>query len=458
MSQSTRPKFTGLISTIQRGQVSKLAYNFLKKYMPYDPTVKTGTLPTVGDPLYGSNNVVFPITFASGLRWALKMPLTGTRAQWTRIATSALEGDVSTMHFLHHTTAIPVPGIIGYDVGFDNRVGCPHVMMEFVDGVPLHEVWFDRTGGAEAVHARRTRMLQGIASAMVQLGRYSFPAAGSLVKRLSGSVEAAGERFRAPDHEGLGDIVYAEHSRRDADNPKAWYTKFMDTEQQQQESAGKIKKRKKDDDDDGFSNGVESILRQLVAWVPEPARVAPFVLTHPDFAMRNFFVSREGELMGIIGWEGTTSAPRSRGNEQLPSWLTDDWTLHMQEKQAFRAAGDTTLVFDETGDLRYYRRIYCELIEKCKAEQDEGIETTKQNDFNVCQMSPITEAIMFAVDYSHCRHAIVEHLVAELWKASELNKPPAFEELVRIFAKKNVDPKVKETLHLGFLTLLKNCR
>lgn len=55
----------------------------------------------------------------------------------------------------------------------------------------------------------------------------------------------------------------------------------------------------------------------------------PFVLVHPDFDIQNFIVSEEGELQGIIDWDGVTAEPRSLGNERYPEWFSRDWDPDM---------------------------------------------------------------------------------------------------------------------------------
>lgn len=50
-----------------------------------------------------------------------------------------------------------------------------------------------------------------------------------------------------------------------------------------------------------------------------------FVVSHPDPNMKNFIVSEEGELLGIVGWEGVSAWPVSFGNRRYPVWLAQDW-------------------------------------------------------------------------------------------------------------------------------------
>lgn len=64
-----------------------------------------------------------------------------------------------------------------------------------------------------------------------------------------------------------------------------------------------------------ISRGLALLLRQLITWIPESSGIDhPFVLAHPDFDIQNFLVSAEGELKGIIDWDGVAAVPRTLGN------------------------------------------------------------------------------------------------------------------------------------------------
>ncbi|KAK0614677.1 hypothetical protein B0T14DRAFT_570586 [Immersiella caudata] len=139
-----------------------------------------------------------------------------------------------------------------------NALGCPYIIVSFISGSPLYDVWFGhRLNGAshEAVRERRTRALENIASAMVQLDKFSFPARGPL---LFGS--------------------------------------------------------------DGSPSGTES-MREIL----EPDDIDPFILAHSDPDIQNSIVSENGELQGIIDWDGVAAVPRPVGNRSYPRWPTRDW-------------------------------------------------------------------------------------------------------------------------------------
>ncbi|KAK0701076.1 hypothetical protein B0H67DRAFT_595894 [Lasiosphaeris hirsuta] len=72
------------------------------------------------------------------------------------------------MRLLRCEATIPLPDI-----------GCPYIIMSFASGTTLYTIWFGhRLNGVisrEAVRACRTRALESIASAMVQLDAISRP-------------------------------------------------------------------------------------------------------------------------------------------------------------------------------------------------------------------------------------------------------------------------------------------
>ena len=57
---------------------------------------------------------------------------------------------------------------------------------------------------------------------------------------------------------------------------------------------------------------------------PRP-RPRPFVLAHTNLQLHHVIVSEDnGEVRGIVGWDGVCAAPKSIGNEALPRWLVRD--------------------------------------------------------------------------------------------------------------------------------------
>ena len=84
------------------------------------------------------------------------------------------------MRYLQKTSTISIPDVFSFSDSCDNEVNCPFVLMEYIDGKPLYDVWFDRTQPNDTIEARRTKCLQGLADAMAQLSQVLFEQAGLL--------------------------------------------------------------------------------------------------------------------------------------------------------------------------------------------------------------------------------------------------------------------------------------
>ncbi|KAK0732237.1 hypothetical protein B0H67DRAFT_566959 [Lasiosphaeris hirsuta] len=86
------------------------------------------------------------------------------------------------MRLLRCEATIPLPDVLDFSPTSENEIGCPYIIMSFASGTTLYTIWFGhRLNGVisrEAVRACRTRALESIASAMVQLGRFLFRTGG----------------------------------------------------------------------------------------------------------------------------------------------------------------------------------------------------------------------------------------------------------------------------------------
>lgn len=83
------------------------------------------------------------------------------------------------MRYLQKKTTIPIPDVFSFSDSCDNELNCPFILMKYIDGKPLYDIWFDKTQPNDVTEARRTKCLQGLAAAMVQLSQVSFEQAGS---------------------------------------------------------------------------------------------------------------------------------------------------------------------------------------------------------------------------------------------------------------------------------------
>lgn len=302
------------------------------------------------------------------------------------------------MRLFKRETTIPLPDVLDFSPTTQNNLRCPYIMITFISGIPLYDVWFGhRLNGAspDTTHLRRVRALESIASAMVQLDRFSFRIGGCLLFGSDGNLSDIGP-MRRVDYEAMldrwfvhkdpdDDPIYIEHAA--SSDPKAYYTFMLDLHPEQ----------------NPVPKGLAMLLRQLMSWIPEPSRMDPFVLTHLDFDIQNIIVSEEGELRGIIDWDGVAAVPRTLGNERYPGWLTRDWDPAMYGyKESMEDGVEPEGVWEDSPEcLSYYRGIYDGIMARHRTERRRGSEA------NLCRMSLITENLAIAVDDPRCRNAIL---------------------------------------------------
>lgn len=435
--------FSAVLSALDREQLPQLASDILQRIQQHHPV--TNTKPSVGEPMYGSYHVILPLTFDDGPRWVAKFPINGTAGKWDESSASALASEANTMRLLKRETTIPLPDVLDFSSTTENTLRCPYIIMSFISGTLLYNVWFGhRLNGVslDTTSARRINAIKSIASAMIQLDKFSFRTGGRILFGTDGNPSGVGP-MRQVDHQAMldrwfvyndpdDDPIYAECAV--SSDPKAHYTFMLDKYPQQ----------------NTIPKGVEMLLRQLISWIPEPSGIDPFVLTHPDFHIQNCIVSEEGELRGLIDWDGVAAVPRTLGNERYPGWLTRDWDPTMYGyKESMEEGVEPEGVWEDSPDcLAHYRGVYDDTMAKYRAERGRG------SGANLCRMSLITDNLAIAAHDPRCRDAILREMVQKIWTAAGQSVELSFMGLATMFAEGNADAVVMETLRKGFDALL----
>ncbi|KAL2889088.1 hypothetical protein HOO65_030589 [Ceratocystis lukuohia] len=435
--------FSAVLSTVNKEQLALLGSTVLRRIEPQHPTAQT--TPSIGDPMYGSFHVLFPLLFETGLRWLVKIPINGTPEKWNDSSASALASEASTMRMLKRETTIPLPDVLDFSSTTQNALQCPYIVMTFISGIPLYDAWFGHhLSGAspELTRERRTRALDNIAAAMMQLGRFTFPSGGRPTFGEDGEISEIGP-VRRIDRRAMLDRWFI-HNDPDDDpiyvecpaytDPKRHYNFMLDTYPEE----------------NLVPRGMQALLRKLISWIPEPDEAASFVLTHPDFDIQNFIVSNDGELQAIIDWDGVAAMPRTLGNERYPGWLTRDWDPNMYgyKESMDQGVKPEGLWEDSPTSLSFYRSLYEKMLAKYRVGESQS------SDNDICRMSLITDNIAIATEDPTCRAEILRKIVEEIGAISEHAAELDFDDLVVMFAENNVDDAVMDMLQKGFIGLL----
>ncbi|KAH7000431.1 hypothetical protein EDB80DRAFT_866450 [Ilyonectria destructans] len=390
----------------------------------------------IGAPMHGSFNILFPLDFDDGVRWLLKVPARGVKGKWDEMAASALTTEANSMRMLKRETTIPLPEVFDYSDTTENALRCPYILMSNISGLPLYNVWFGQHlngAGHETLRSHRTRMLDDIASAMAQLEPYSYESSGSVKFGSNGSPLGVGpvrelDPQAAQDGQITGDLLYVDQPPMS--DPEKFYTFSLDLHPETNAEIGE-----------------DIFLRKMISWIPEPISLKPFVLTHPDFDVQNFIVSEDGQLQGIIDWDGIMAVPRSIGNEGYPGWLTRDWDplMYGYNKSMDDGVEPLGVWEDSPESLKYYRGVYRQSMLKARGAS-ESIDTTR--------MSLIAENLCIAACSPACRIHILIKMVGGIFGIKRDEAILKCFDLVNGFAEDKVDESELAALKDGFKKLL----
>ncbi|KAE8393265.1 hypothetical protein BDV23DRAFT_180865 [Aspergillus alliaceus] len=347
--------FSPVMERIRLDRLAKYVATTRKRIHPSDQNIHVVEIKT---PIFGSYHVLYPVKFNDEALWLLKVPVNGTRENFKGIDSRTLRSEALTMRLLRRETTIPLPDVFAFSATCDNELDCPFILMSHMEGQSLYKVWFDRTSPKDVVQARRTRCLQGLAAAMVQLGKFSF-SQGGLLDFDDDGLPLGMDPFRLVNNAAMlersrdgyldGSTIYLETGP--FAKPKAYYTAILDSRREPNST---------------IETGLVILLRLFIDWITEPSDgQEAFILAHPDFEMQNVLVSEDGQLQSIIDWDGVSAVPRTLGNEAYPSWLMRDWN-----PLRYGWTGDMCVWEDSPDALRFYRSLYVGFIRRHRRQDD----------------------------------------------------------------------------------------
>ena len=307
----------------------------------------------------GSFNAVFKILFADGTLWVLKVPANGHGQCWDVPAREALTSEALTMRLIRRRTTIPVPEVFAFDVSLENELGCPFILMEFIHGKPLNEVWFPQGVSQPKREQIRTRALHGIAEAMTQLNLFAFDQGGSLLFDAKGNVAGVGSS-NVVDLE----TQYAKMRSKDYDNTMTFcqHGPFVDPTSY---LPSLLDAREKKGERCEVEEGAYKLLRLFIEWSVTRGKTEekPFVLAHADLDYQNILVNNDGSLAGIIDWDGVAAVPRYIGCQSFPKFLTQDYEPANYAYDVEAGKPIEGYLADSPAGLACYRAMYAQFME-----------------------------------------------------------------------------------------------
>ena len=284
-------------------------------------------------------------------------------------------------------TTIPIPTVHHFDASADNDIGCPYILMDFLEGKPLWQGWFDEKSSRSSLERFRAKVLQSIATAMVQLSQFSVDRGGSLRFNSDGQpVDVAAARV--PDWLSEQDIMNGLKTSSEG----CLYCEKGPITDAASSFLFMLNRRGIREEDGSHVRGIDEVLRLLTQWTLEKVdhsidHQSPFVLAHPDFALQNFLVKDDGTLCGIIDWDGVAAVPLSVGCLRYPDWLMRDW--HPGYDYWARKPEQQE---NSPEELIVYRSMYAQFIELISSIACGSTELGKQN-ANVTRLSLVAGSL-----------------------------------------------------------------
>ena len=377
----------------------------------FEPIVQTPAL-------FGSIHVAFVVVFPDGLRWLLKIPANGYVDQYTELEAESLEAEALTMQLLKRETTIPIPQVYAFDHSFENPLGCPFILMEYVSGTSLTHTWLDESIARDSLEKRREKILHDLAYAMQQLNKFTSPQGGSPLfddqKKLKGVGPRKGFHYEACWEDGSLPAVF--HKTGPFTNASSFVSSLLPDIDMAP--------------DDGYKN-IRRLLLRFIDWIPNSAvgeiNDQSFVLTHADFDLQNILVSPDGHLISIIDWDGVVFAPRCLGNERYPNWLISDWNPFFYR---YLNANHPDFVplsasdCDSPDDLSRYRAMYENFVTEASSSstpsQSSLSQTLQQSPIQlwtaakVARNSLLINTLKTACDRYYCTAEIVAKIYDEI--------------------------------------------
>ena len=126
----------------------------------------------------GTFNMVFVLTFDDKTKWIVRVPRFVAEGDWTDAKALHMRQVVDMVRWIKNNTTVPVPIVHAFDSSFDNPVGRPILMEDFIEGSRVDDAWQDLTANEDELRRRKAQNIHDVAKTMVDLGRLRFSAIG----------------------------------------------------------------------------------------------------------------------------------------------------------------------------------------------------------------------------------------------------------------------------------------
>jgi hypothetical protein len=281
--------------------------------------------------------------------YVLKIPAHGILEEWRLNDNMMLGCEAKLLQHIRHHTACPVPEVVAFDGSLRNAIGAPYILMKKMEGIPASDLWLGQPYNtidnrelhlnaddpSPEVEVKRITFLRSLAQAMSQLAQFEF--------QYTGVPGYDDPRNRHPKYIGP---TWRWHSKMNMEEPTsggsfetsgAYFAAGLDRVRD-------FKHENSLDDDGMIAKGVDMVMKIIMSSAPFKPSARPhggnspsghdsqaipvretFVLRHDDLDLQNILVDDDGNVTGIIDWDGCAAVPRCVGYSSMPTFLRRDW-------------------------------------------------------------------------------------------------------------------------------------
>lgn len=329
VTKRTAVQFGGVLSGVRLENVVALALALKAARDGGDSPTLTCELQF--PPFNGFYNLVFKVKWSDGEVWALKIPRRGHKDDWSTIAARGSQSEYFAMDMLAKETTIPLPRVFGLDIGHDNTLNCPYMLMDWLAGVPLLDHWDRFVSKDKGLNIFdddivRVNLLKKLASIIVQFEAFRYRKGGTPLFNADGTFNKIGPLItRDLGLETMENLPELIELGPFTDHYDFMACKVERADARAQEDAEYAHYKDRDDH-------LRQMLCYFISWAGATMTdQRDFVLAHTDFGPQNILVDPDtGDLTGIIDFDGITAVPRYLSNGyrgSYPHWLTRDQDL-----------------------------------------------------------------------------------------------------------------------------------
>jgi aminoglycoside phosphotransferase (APT) family kinase protein len=277
--------------------------------------------------------------------YVVRIPFAGTKGSWTPSDGEKLVSECVMMQYIRRMASVPVPEVVAFSDGkSDSRFDYPYTIMTRLPGKSAFHIWIDKEKElddqdyvGQAVLERRHNFLRSLAHTMAQLQKISFSSTG-VPDWTEGNWSHPPKMqprkvwdFLTPMAEGTtSDTLHAKYDPTDA--ACNYFIRNINTRWRVDCSQEDLERAKVHPD---VFRGINTVLHDTIQLCEafSTSRADPsatkqpesFVLSHNDLDLQNILVDDDGNVTGILDWDGFSIVPRCIGYATFPLFLRKDW-------------------------------------------------------------------------------------------------------------------------------------